>query len=178
MAETATPTQATEARASARRSVLIAYGVITLVGAFFFSFSFQYDFFRGDSGQVGAGFLPRVVSVLVMVLGLALMRQELRGGSRLTGDSGVAEEEQALDSRTARKLAVVFGLMTLALLLVPVLGLVLPLVALVLALTVGVERAPLLPSLAVTVGAAVIGYVLFVTVLNIPLPMGVLEGVL
>lgn len=171
MAETAT-------RTNRRRSVLIAYGIVTLVGAFFFAFSFEYDFFRGDSGQVGPAFLPRITAVLVMVLGLALMRQEARSGSVLSGDSGIAESTEALDAKTVRKLALVFGLMTVSLLLLPLVGLLVPLVALVLVLTLVVERMPLVPSLAVTAGAGALGYVLFVVVLAIPLPMGLLDGVL
>jgi hypothetical protein len=61
---------------------------------------------------------------------------------------------------------------------VPVLGLIPPLVLLVAALTIFVERMPVLPSLAVTAGAAVVAYALFVMVLRVPIPMGVFEGVL
>ena len=69
-----------------------------------------------------------------------------------------------------------FGLIILAVLLVPVVGLIPPLVALVAALTIGVERKPLVPSLILTVGAALVAWGLFVAVLRVPVPMGVFEG--
>lgn len=161
----------------ARRSVLIAYGVVALFGAAFFALSFQYDFFRyGD--QVGPGLLPRIVGALVAVLGLALMLQEVRTGSVLTGDSGIEDEdEDAGPSRqTIIKLVSVFGMIVVAVLLVPLIGLVPPLVLLVLALTIFVEKMPVIPSLISTVVAGVVAFVLFAVVLRLPVPMGIFEG--
>lgn len=160
----------------ARRNVLVAYGVIALFGAAGFALSFQYEFFRYGN-QVGPGFLPRVVAAIVVILGLALMLQEIRVGSVLRGDSGVDDEASEQQTST-RKLVVVFGLIILAVLLVPVLGLVPPLVALVAALTIGVERKPLIPSLILTASAALVAWGLFVAVLRVPVPMGLFEGVL
>ena len=45
-------------------------------------------------------------------------------------------------------------------------------------LTIFVEKMKLLPSLLLTVGVAVVGYTLFVYLLNIPMPMGIFEGIL
>lgn len=162
-------------RRTARRAILIAYGVIALTGALFFALSFQYDFHRYED-QVGPGFLPRIAGGIVLLLGTALMVQEARVGSVLLGDSGVDEEQSGGMSRTTViKLLTVFGIIILAVLLVPVLGLIPPLVLLVAALTIFVERMPVLPSVAVTVGAAVVAYALFVLVLRVPIPMGVFE---
>lgn len=160
----------------ARRSVLLSYGVITLVGAVGFALSFQYEFFRyGD--QVGPGFLPRIVAAIIVLLGISLMLQEVRVGSILRGDSGVDDEGDGQQTST-RKLVVVFGLIILAVLMTPVLGLIPPLVALVAALTMAVERKPLVPSLLLTAGAALVAWGLFVAVLRVPVPMGLFEGVL
>ena len=162
-------------RHSARRAVIIAYGVIALIGALFFALSFQYDFHRYED-QVGPGSLPRIAGAVVLVLGIALMIQEARTGSVLLGDSGVEEEQsEGMSRKTVIKLLTVFGIIILAVLLVPVLGLIPPLVLLVAALTIFVERMPVLPSLAVTDGAAVVAYALFVMVLRVPIPMGVFE---
>ena len=118
----------------ARRIVLVSYGVISVFGAVGFALSFQYEFFRYGN-QVGPGFLPRAVAAIIVVLGLALMLQEIRVGSVLRGDSGV-NDEAGEQSTSTRKLVVVFGLIILAVLLVPVVGLIPPLVALVAALLV------------------------------------------
>lgn len=169
----------------ARRAVMISYGVIVVVGAVFFALSFQYDFYRYED-QVGPGFLPRVVGAIVLLLGVALIVQEVRVGSVLEGDSGSdehaggeeGEQTSAMSVKSLVKLLTVFGLIIVAALLVPVLGLVPPLVLLVVALTIFVERMPIVPSLCISVGAAVIAYVLFVLVLQVPVPMGVFEGVI
>lgn len=171
-----TPTQTPR---RVRRGVLIAYGVIALIGAFFFAFSLQYDFYRYED-QVGPGFMPRVVGMIVLLLGVALIMQEIRTGSVLKGDSGVDDEqgEDGLSRKTVIKLLSVFGLIILTVILVPVLGLIPPLVLLVAALTIAIERMPIIPSIIVSAGAAALAYVLFVMVLRVPVPMGVFEGIL
>ena len=172
-----TSTSPTEQTRRARVGVLIAYGLLALIGSGFFALSFQYAFTTG-AGTVGPAFLPRVVGALTAVLGISLAIQEVRVGSVLLGDSGLAEDDTRLSRETLFKLVSVFGLMTTALLLVPVLGLILPLTLLVLVVTVFLEKMPVLPSIAVTVTAAVVAYVLFVVVLRFPIPMGILEGIL
>ncbi len=165
-----------EGRPRRRSGVLISYAVLTLLGFGFFLGSLQYEMYSSD-GQVGPAYLPRYASLLLVVLGLLLVMQELRGRSRLAGDPGIEDDAPPLGRRTAIKLLVVFGLITVALLLVPVLGLILSLVLLIPALSIGVERMPVVTSLIVTVCAAVLAYVLFIVVLQVPLPMGVFEGV-
>lgn len=167
----------TEEKRRTRVSVMIAYGILALIGAGFFALSFQYAFTTA-AGTVGPAFLPRIVGALTAVLGIALAVQEVRVGSVLLGDSGSAEDGSRLSRGTLVKLVSVFGLMTLALLLVPVLGLILPLTLLVLVVTVFLERMPVLPSIIVTISAAVVAYVLFVVILQFPIPMGILEGIL
>ena len=160
-----------------RRGVLTAYGVIVLVGTAFLVGSFQYDFYR-NVDQVGPGYLPRFAGAFLVILGVLLLIQEIRVGSQLGGDSGIAQASGALNRSTVIKLVTVFGLITVALLLVPVLGLIVSLVLLIPALTIGVERMPVGRSLILTLGAGVIAYLLFIVVLSVPLPMGILGGLL
>ena len=68
----------------------------------------------------------------------------------------------------------IFGLMLVALILVPVLGLLLSLTAMMLVLLLVVERKPVLPSVLATVGALAFFYLAFVQGLNVPLPTGML----
>lgn len=60
----------------------------------------------------------------------------------------------------------------------PLLGLILSLMLLVSALTIGVERMPAVPSLLITAAAGAVAYLVFIVTLRVPLPMGVLEGIL
>lgn len=69
-------------------------------------------------------------------------------------------------------------LVVLGLLLVPLLGLILSLMLLVSVLTIGVERMPAVPSLLITAAAGAVAYLVFIVTLRVPLPMGVLEGIL
>ena len=165
-----------ESQSRRRPGVLISYAVLTLLGFGFFVGSLQYEMATAG-GQVGPAYLPRYASILLVILGLLLVMQELRGRSRLAGDSGIEDDAPPLGRRTVIKLLGVFGMITVALLLVPVLGLILSLVLLIPALSIGVERMPVMTSLIVTVCAAVLAYVLFIVVLQVPLPMGVFEGV-
>lgn len=160
-----------------RRSVVVSYGVLAVIGALFFTLSFQYDFFRYED-QVGPGFLPRVAGAIVLLLGIALIVQEIRTGSALLGDSGAEEQGERMSRSSIVKLLTVFGLIIAAVLLVPLLGLIPPLVLLVVALTVFIERMPVLPSLAVAAAAAIVAYVLFVLVLRVPVPLGIFEGLI
>ncbi len=161
----------------ARRSVLVAYAILSAVGAGFFLLSFQYDFsVRG--GLVGPGFLPRIAGGALAVIGLLLVAQELRGGSVLKGDSGSDEAAERISRSTAIKLVAVFAGITIALLVTPVIGLLPAFTLLVLALMLFVERMPVLPSILIAVTAGVVAHLLFGVALQVPLPLGVFEGVL
>lgn len=166
-----------QAESGTRKGVMITYAVITLMGAAFFLGSFEYSMYRGEN-QVGPAYLPRYASILLITLGLLLVFQEIRGGSKLAGDSGVETESSSLTPKTIRKLVIVFALMTAAVLLVPVLGLIVSLALLIPVLAIWVERMPVVPSLILTIGAAVGAYFIFIVFLRVPMPMGVLEGVL
>ncbi len=159
----------------ARPGALIAHAVTTLIGAGFFFGSFQYDLYRAEE-QIGPAFLPRYASVLLVILGLLLVIQEIRGRSELSGDSGV-DEARVITRPMVIKLLTVFGLITVALLLVPFLGLILSLMLLIPALAIGVEKMPVVPSLLFAAGAGIVAYLVFIVSLQVPLPMGVLEGI-
>lgn len=170
-------TATTDGARQVRRSVLIAYGALGVIGAGFFALSFQYDFTVRD-GLVGPALLPRVAGAILAVIGLLLALQEWRSGSVLAGDSGSDEQAEKLDRRTVVKLLSVFGGITAALLITPVIGLLPALTLLALALMIVVERMPVVTSLIIGVAAGVVGHLLFGVVLQVPLPLGVFEGVL
>lgn len=166
-----------EPKSRARIDVLVAYSVLALVGAAFFVLSFQYDF-TNSRGLVGPGLLPRVSGLILLILAVLLILQEYVRGSHLAGDSGIAAESSKPSRETALKLATVFGLITVTLLVVPFLGLIVSLTILVFVLTMFVERMPRIPSIIITVAAGVVSYFLFVVILQFRLPMGILEGIL
>lgn len=177
------PTQNTEPTANegkrlVRKDVLITYVILLVIGLLFFLVSFSYEYYRGaQMGRVGPGYLPRFSGALLALLSIGLLLQEVRKGSTLAGDSGV-DEKSALTGETTRKIIYILAVITGALLLTPYLGLIVSMVLTVPILTIFVEKMKLLPSLLLSLGVAVIGYTLFVYLLNIPMPMGIFEGIL
>lgn len=164
--------------ARARRPVLVSRIVLTAVGAAFFLGSFAYDW-SGSDGSIGSAALPRTTGLLLLLAGLGLIAQELRAGAAMDDDAvGIAAgqvDEHVDPVRTRRKLVVVFAAMVVAALLIPITGLLLTLSLLTLFLCAVVERQPLLRSAAVAAGVGVIGYLLFVELLRVPLPLGLLD---
>lgn len=174
-----TDTERAPAQLRGRKSVIVAYGVLAVLGAAFFALSFQYDFLKAGD-LVGPGLLPRVAGLMLALIGVGLILQEIFVGSTLAGDSGMVLEgdDAPLSRETAIKLVSVFGLITVSLLLTPVLGLIPSLALLVFVLTVFIEKMSVVVSTIVTVSAAVVAYLLFVILLQFPLPMGIFEGLL
>lgn len=169
---------AVAAKRLVRKDVLATYVILLVIGLLFFLVSFSYEFYRGGQmGRVGPGYLPRFSGALLALLSIGLLLQEVRKGSNLAGDSGV-DEKSDLTGETTRKIIYILVVITAALLLTPYLGLIVSMVLTVPVLTIFVEKMKLLPSLLLSLGVAVVGYTLFVYLLNIPMPMGIFEGIL
>lgn len=168
-------------------ALLAVVGVVSLVAGL------GYGFAR-PGGVVGPGFLPVTVGAFLLLAALAeIARLYLEPPAEGTGILGQAAsvEQQAkastgqaqepeLDTfgrdekQRSRAIYQVFGLMLVALLLVPYAGLLLSLTAFVLAILLWVERRPLLVSLAATGGILLTAYLVFVVFLAVPVPQGTL----
>jgi hypothetical protein len=161
---------------TARREVLVSRVVLVAVGVTFFLGSFAYDW-SGDDGTIGTAVLPRTAGLLLVLVGIALVVQELRSGAERDDEPvGVVEAAEQPDPvRTRRKLVVVLAAMLAAALLIPITGLLPTLSLLTLFLCAAVERQPLLRSVLVAAGVGVVGHLLFVVLLRVPLPLGVFD---
>ncbi|GHB48516.1 hypothetical protein GCM10010377_44300 [Streptomyces viridiviolaceus] len=169
------------APARARRPVLAAHCVLAAFGGLFFAGSFAYPWTNPEDGTIGAGALPRVAGLLLLLIGLGLVWQELRAGSVLEGDGHVEESVGQSDGErraTRRKLVVVTAAMVVTALLIPVLGMLPALAVMTLFLTAVVERMRWPAALATSVGVLVVSYLLFIVVLRVPLPFGLLDPAL
>jgi putative tricarboxylic transport membrane protein len=160
----------------ARREVLASRVVLIAVGAAFFLGSFAYDW-SGDDGTIGSAVLPRTAGLLLVLMGAALVVQEVRSGAErddeVVGVIGGAEQPDPASTR--RKLAVVLAAMLGSALLIPITGLLPTLALLTLFLCAVVERQPLLRSVGVAAGVGLLGHLLFVVLLRVPLPYGVFD---
>lgn len=172
-------------------TILAAAGAVSLVAGLGYGFT-------QPGGEVGPGFLPVTVGAFILVAALAeIARLYLEPPAETTGILGMAtsveqrakastgqrQEPEALDTfgrdekQRSRAIYQVFGLMLLALLGIPILGLLLSLTAFVLATLLWVERKPWLASLLTTGGILGAAYLIFVVFLSVPVPQGML-GVL
>ncbi|MGK5529704.1 tripartite tricarboxylate transporter TctB family protein [Streptomyces sp. URMC 129] len=181
MTAAAPVTDGTDARRTVRRPVLAAYGVLSAVGTAFFLLSFPYHWSSPEDGAIGPGAVPRVAGLALALLGLVLIRQEIRVGSTLEGDGLVAEDSGHTPEETRRirrKLVVVVATMVITTLLIPVLGLLPALSLMALFLAAVVERQPWPRSAAMAAATLAGTYLLFEVLLRIPLPLGIFDPAL
>ena len=165
-----------------QRTDVVAGAVVTLVGVVALALALNWSFFAAD-GTPGPGFFPVLLSAALVVLGVVLAVQgvrpariEVRAIGAVSevekhGDGG-DEGEPLLPDR--RKPLVIGALFVVALPLLSVLGFVPAMVLLMLAVLYGVERRrgvwPAVAALVVPIGL----YELFVELLGIQLPTGML----
>lgn len=161
---------------TARRPVLYAFSGIVLLGLVVFTLSWQYPFMAGN--QIGPGFLPRIASAGLILIGALLLMDEFRSGSILEGDGAVAVMQEQTPEElkaTHRKLIVVGILTPIACLLFPLLGILPSLTILAFVLSAFVEKMPKLTSAIVAAATFAGFYLIFVTVLNVQLPFGIFD---
>src|ERR1700743_1943704 len=165
-----------------QRADVVAGTAVAAPGAFALVTALNLAFLS-DSGVPGPGFFPTLLSGLLVVLGVVLGVTSLRkrpatetGGETGAGDE--AEQLPAADSPSGRSRVLRAGAVWVCFLLaVPILtylGFVPAMAILVALLLFGVERRLDWRSLVVAVVVPVGVYELFVHLLSIPLPTGVI----
>lgn len=147
-----------------------------------------------DNGQIGPGFLPVALGILMVVLGgidvvMTLLRREPTNVVDELGSLGAEVDAAAIDTveespdidalgRTQRQrnrmLATVSGMLLVAVLLVPVVGLLLALGLLMLAVAIVVERRSVIASVLVTAVTVGVFHLVFGVLLRVPLPTGMI----
>ncbi|HEY1570227.1 MAG TPA: tripartite tricarboxylate transporter TctB family protein [Pseudonocardiaceae bacterium] len=161
-----------------QRADVVAGTAVAALGAFALVTAVNLAFLS-DSGVPGPGFFPTLLSGLLVVLGVVLGVTSLRKRPATeTGAEDEAEELTAADSPSGRSRVLRAGAVWVCFLLaVPILtylGFVPAMAILVALLLFGVERRLDWRSLVVAVVVPVGVYELFVHLLSIPLPTGVI----
>lgn len=174
----------------------VAFGLIAVVGGFAFVESFGYGWFN-EGHRIGPGLLPGVLGGLVAVVALALLLSGLRSrsstkhglaeiasattageGGSTEPDDGTADDEPDIFGRTAaqrfRQLQMVTVAVIVALLVVPVLGLLGSMFLFCLFVSIVVERRPWLPSVLINGLSVAAIWGVFGVFLEVPLPTGYL----
>lgn len=180
----------------------VAYGFLAAVGGYAFITAFDYPVFN-EGNRIGPGLLPAIFSGLITLICAMLLVMTLTG-HRARHDHGLAEVAQSVapdtlaetgSSETAkpdieadgdvdifgrtaaqrmRQLQMVTVTLIVALLLVPVLGLLGALALFCLFASVVVERRPWLSSVLITAVSITVIYLVFSVFLEVPLPAGAL----
>lgn len=161
---------------TARRPVLYTFSGIVLLGLVVFTLSWQYPFMAGH--QIGPGFLPRIASAGLILIGVLLLMDELRSGSILEGDGAVAviQEQTPEEVKATHRRLIFVGILTVvSCVLFPVLGILPSLTILAFVLSAFVEKMPKLVSAVVAAATFAGFYLIFVTVLNVQLPFGIFD---
>ena len=139
----------------------VAGGAFVVAGALILAVSGDLPF--GTLASPGAGMLPKLMIGLMTAFGLVLLVR--------AGDSpplaGIGWDDLPHATRVVAVTAV-------AIALYETVGFIVTMAALLFGLTFVVERKPLLPAAAISVGVTVFAYVLFSTFLKSPLPRGIL----
>lgn len=139
-----------------------------ITGAFFVTIGLLVIILSGDLpfGQLsmpGAGFLPLIVAILIILFGGSLFLR--------AGESPAFAEIAWDDAPHALQVIVITAV---AVLLYVVLGFVITMILMMLALTIVIERRNILRAGAYSVCVVLVTYVTFVHALKSPLPPGVL----
>lgn len=161
----------------ARKPVLYTFGGITLLGVIVFTLSWQYPLFNGH--QIGPGFLPRLASAGMTVMGALLIMDELRRGSVLVGDGAVVEgsEQTPEELKATHRKLIWVGVLTLAACVaVGVLGLLPSLTILAFLLSAFVEKMTKRISAVIAAATFVVMYLIFVVILKVQMPFGIFDA--
>ena len=137
----------------------VAGGAILFAGAFVLAASTDLPF--GTLASPGAGMLPTVVAVLMMIFAATLLLAA--GASPPIGEVAWGNAAHAMR---------LIGVTAAAIALYTWLGFIATILLLLLVLTFLVERKPLLHAVAFSIGATLLAYLVFSTLLNAPLPRG------
>lgn len=181
---------------------VVGTAILGVVGGVAAVMGFQYGI-TGENGQVGPGMLPLLTGTFIFLASAAeifrlyFARVGTSGGrimsavedieARAAKSIGAVDDSDSDDAadgdldtfgrtekqrnRTPFYIFFTFGV---ALLLIPVLGLIVSLAAAILFLLLVIERQKWWTSAATTIGAAAFVYVVFGLVLSVPMPSGML----
>jgi hypothetical protein len=177
-----------------RTADLIGAALLIALGATMAIASIGYELFV-EGGRIGPGLMPFTAGLLLIVFGGAVGAESLRssrhqphsesaeGAERKRESASDTEDPPDGDRHEAQEtswnlVALVFALTLSGILLVPLLGFLAPFALLIFVLVALVERQGWVPGAVLGLTATAITWLIFVRLLQIPLPTGILEAVL
>jgi putative tricarboxylic transport membrane protein len=175
-----------------RTADLIGAGLLVALGITMAITSVGYDLVA-EGGGIGPGLMPFTAAILLIAFGAAVGAESLRSShERHSGtakrddreperQSDAAAQPDGDDGHEAREIsgktvALVFALTLAAIAFVPLLGFLAPFAVLIFVLVTLVERQGWVRGAVLGVTASAITWLIFVRLLQIPLPTGILEA--
>lgn len=191
-------TDSPRGRSLPKTSDVVGTGLLALLGLVAVIMGFGYGFI-GENDQIGPGFMPVLTGGFILLASLAEIGRLYLApkGQSTAGLGGVAEElsaeaaaaqsmahaeagEEERDTfgRTAkqrsRTIPLIFVILLVAILLSQLIGMLLSLGLMMFTIVLFVEKKPLIPSLLTSAAVLIAAYLIFVQMLGVPLPQGLL----
>lgn len=152
--------------------------ILVAVGAAFSTLSVDYGIW-GEGARITPGFVPFVVGLLLVAFGAMIGWETWR--SRVKSTTPPSENDTESNSITSKELrynttktvALVFGLLLIAVILAPILGFLITFSILVFVILAGVEREHIGFSFAISLGIGLLAWLIFYQFMGIRLPLGI-----
>lgn len=165
------------------RAELVLGVIVTAVGAYALSVALRLTLF-GKNHVPGPGLFPTLITIGMLILGVLLAVLSVRDAVR-SRPASVAESVEATDDESAAEGAsqrqrllragIVFLCYAIVMPLMPILGFVPAAALLVLLVLIGVERRLTWKTPVAAILIPVAAFYLFVRLLSVPLPVGVIN---
>jgi|GEM_PF-2441909 len=152
--------------------------ILVAIGAAFSTLSVDYGIL-GEEARISPGFVPFVVGLLLVAFGAMIgwetWRSRIHATINPTEDDTEAESDTDKEARynTTKSVALIFGLLFIAVILAPILGFLLTFSILVFAILAGVERERLWFSLVISLSIGLLAWLIFYQFMGIRLPLGI-----
>lgn len=152
--------------------------VLVAVGAAFSTLSVDYGIL-GEGARVTPGFVPFVVGLLLAAFGAMIGWETWRSRVHaaiepsVNGTDPKSETDKEASYNTTKSVALVFGLLLIAVILAPTLGFLITFSILVFVILAGVERERIGFSFAISLGIGLLAWLIFYQLMGIRLPLGI-----
>lgn len=152
--------------------------ILVAVGAAFSTLSVDYGIL-GEGARITPGFVPFVVGLLLVVFGAIIgwetWRSRIHATTEPSENGTEPKSETGKEARynTTKSVALVFGLLLIAVILAPILGFLITFSILVFVILAGVERERIGFSFAISLGIGLLAWLIFYQFMGIRLPLGI-----
>ncbi|WP_168380993.1 tripartite tricarboxylate transporter TctB family protein [Modicisalibacter radicis] len=153
--------------------------ILVAIGAAFSTLSIDYCVL-GEEARISPGFVPFIAGLLLVAFGAMIgwetWKSRVHVTTNPTGEDTGPETETDKQARhnTTKSVALIFGLLLIAVILSPILGFLLTFSILVFAILAVVEREHFWFSLVISLSIGLLAWLIFYQLMGIRLPLGII----